>query len=190
MRDARRIDSVTPETTLCLQEFDRRVGAGHIEMAQTTHRSRSLAVSQHEPAKAQNSWRQAVACTVSIGMLAMHLPLAALAQAGPTPPDDPVCCSSCEGETGDVEAVTERSAEQTSSWECTSAQGGEHGPDVDRCCPDGCRHCDLPCCGSMPLALVHATDTVARQVTVTIAPATDASPPSMDPQRIFRPPRC
>ena len=143
---------------------------------------------EDKPSMAQNSWARVVAWTMSVAIVAM--PLASSAQPTGSPlPAEPACCASHEGEAGNVRAAAKPSCQDSSPMGWTSAQVSHLAPDGDPCCSDGCQLCDLPCCNGISEALIHGTIAVVQTGAAAIIPPATASPPSRDPERIFRPPR-
>lgn len=116
------------------------------------------------------SWAIALALTVAI--LAVHVPVAALARSG----DDR------------RESMPPSVAPAAQSDECCAGED-EDGAGGAPCCPDDCHHCALPCCALVALAPALPEPTPAEPASDGAPPAAMPVPPSTDGPRIFHPPR-
>ena len=150
--------------------------------------------SQHNPW----NWSRFVALWLAFGVLSTHTPFPVLARPSadlsessqqPYEPCGPDSCKlsaqpnyTCTHE-GDscTKRCEQRDPEQ---------QGPEQrGPNDEPCCPNGCQHCPLSCCGGVPL--IHDLDQIIVVLTEAafLLNSPDKIPPPIEPPGIFHPPR-
>ncbi len=86
-----------------------------------------------------------------LGIMTAHVPFPALARMSTDDYDSLESCGACE--CGPNESV----ARQVSSGEPKAAPPLKHSeretPNDDPCCPNGCTHCALPCCGGVTFVI-------------------------------------
>jgi hypothetical protein len=126
-----------------------------------------------------------LASTLAVSLLAMHIPFPVLARPTATPRDGAPSCGSRDCERACARVQPEEAGPSAPS----PAQSREDSRGGDPCCPNGCKHCSLPCCDGMPAAVLSYSITVA-QVPVfhaTGPPGTPLSP--IEPEEVFHPPR-
>jgi len=66
---------------------------------------------------------------------------------------------------------------------------GQEIPDSQPCCPNGCTHCHLPCCGTVFFVQDPLLLTAASQPVHYLAAFQSRLPSLVDPSDIFHPPR-
>lgn len=92
-------------------------------------------------------------------------------------------------------------ADETAAERDDCCASGTHAPtdtdsdtdtpqDPDDCCPDGCKHCPLSCCGGVPAVVTERPADPARPAASPASPTrTRTRLPASDPSAITHPPR-
>jgi hypothetical protein len=132
-------------------------------------------------------WYRVVTLVLVFGLLAMLAPAPAFALPSNAPTDASGCCESCED--GSAEQVAASDVSYVGGVVSRADQPDEEAPDDQPCCPNGCTHCSLPCCGQVlsvhdPLAL-----TAGFPPAEFLAASQSSVPLSVDPLDVTRPPR-
>ncbi len=133
---------------------------------------------------------RAITLTVVLCALVMQLSLSILPRSSADPYEASQPCASSAGDSYVGQIRTDANCEHTTAHEVTGAKyySGD-SPCDDPCCPNGCRHCPLPCCGGMPLAPLHQPGAVVSAVTIAAVTPHETFL-LVEPRLIFHPPRC
>jgi len=144
--------------------------------------------SQHNPW----NWSRFVALWLAFGVLSTHTPFPVLARPSADPSESSQrSCGSCGPDSCELPAPpsTTCNHEGDSCAKRCEQRGPQRGPEDEPCCPNGCKHCPLSCCGGVPM--VHDLDRIIVELTEAASLPTypDKIPPPIESSGIFHPPR-
>lgn len=155
--------------------------------------------SQHNPW----NWSRFVALWLAFVVLSTYTPFLVLARPSADPCESSQQpCGSCGPDSCELptqlsntcnyegDSCAKRCEQRGPEQQGPEQQGPQQQcPNDEPCCPNGCQHCPLPCCGGMPL--VHDLDRIIVYLTeaVSLLPYPDKIPPPIEPSGIFHPPR-
>jgi hypothetical protein len=138
------------------------------------------------PSRSDGPCRTAALALV-FGLLAMLGPAPAFALPLDAPADASGCCDSCEAGSPDQVATSDVSFMVRVVSRAGQSEDG--APNNEPCCPDGCTHCSLPCCGQVLSAHDPLTLTAGFPHAGFLAMSQDNAPLSVDPLDVTHPPR-
>jgi len=122
-----------------------------------------------------------------LGIMTAHVPLPVLARMPAADCDSSESCEACENN------PNKTIARQVSSGKPAVAAPLENSdpetPDDEPCCPDGCNHCSLPCCGGEPVAIAPSTTSTDVPAAASIAPIASGILSTIEITDVFHPPR-
>ena len=121
-----------------------------------------------------------------LGIMTAHVPFPVLARKSSDDCDRSESCGACERDPNGFVA------RQVSSGEPEAASLLKHSaresPDGEPCCPNGCTHCALPCCGSVLVIAPSAASQDFPSAT-SIAPVAISIFSTIEITDVFHPPR-
>ena len=122
-----------------------------------------------------------------LGIMTAHVPLPVLAR---MPTDDCESVESCGACECDPDGPV---AGQGYSGEPEAASSLKHSepntPDDEPCCPDGCNHCSLPCCGGVTLRIAPLIISPDFPGSAFIVPIASGILSTIEVTDVFHPPR-
>jgi hypothetical protein len=132
-------------------------------------------------------WYRVVALAIVFGMLTMQVPTPVFACLSGDICNPSESCDSCDKGPAGLLVQSDVSCKEGTDSRANHSQ--QEVPKSQPCCPDGCTHCALSCCGGVlflndPLILTAG-------LLLALFPTTfqGSLPPSDDPLDIFHPPR-
>jgi len=126
-----------------------------------------------------------LAVVLVLGVIAMHVPFPVRLPTDRC--DSSESCGSCERESNGPLGRQASCGEREATLHLKHS--GRETPDGEPCCPNGCEHCALPCCGGATMAIAPPETSVGHPVATLIAPVAVGIPPTIKTAGIFHPPR-